>query len=529
MLRSIGYMLELIDYAEQALDSSLDLNEACAIALSNADGLGGVVTVFDQETGTSWTISSQTLLLAQSAVLGLVNEENVRQAGELSHAAMHDELTWLPNRRMIRDLIDTCLSDDDNSPFSLMLLDCDRFKRINDSLGHDAGDLVLREMSTRLTAVSSRWEEPMAVDAVCARLGGDEFMILIRGTSEEPMVMEYCQDLLTAFEAPLEYKGHQLSLSTSIGYTVSSRGYKDAVEIMRDADAAMYVAKASGKGQARGFEPSMLEGLIRHLSIESALRGAVDRDEFELHYQPLVDIATGHCIGAEGLIRWRGQDGELIRPDHFIPVAEETGQIVEIGQWAFEQALRDADIIQSRFPDLSWYLGVNVSLRQLQDPHFFEMVRSRLERSGVLGRRINLEVTESMIMEDESAMIPMLEDLKSLGMTLSMDDFGTGYSSLTCLQRYPVDVVKLDREFVNNLMVHRRFGAIAQAAIMMVSNMGMRVVAEGVERIEQLVQLQTMDCDSAQGYYFSKPVPREELLAYIGQVLPMDMRLSRAS
>ncbi|MGD1917119.1 MAG: putative bifunctional diguanylate cyclase/phosphodiesterase [Phycisphaerales bacterium] len=463
-----------------------------------------------------------------SMKLGELERHAERQAGELAHAAMHDELTGLPNRRMIRNLVDACLAQDGGTPFTLLLLDCDRFKRINDSLGHDAGDMVLRELGDRLTAVSSHWQSTTNTKVVCARLGGDEFMILIRGTADEGCITEYCDHLLEAFEEPFEYNGHQLALSTSIGYTSSTRNYTSAGEMMRDADAAMYVAKADGKGQATGFVTSMHDGLMRHLSIESALRGAVERGEFEMHYQPLVDIESGRCVGAEGLIRWRGSDGELIPPDDFIPIAEETGQIVEIGRWAFEQALRDAVIVQSRFPRGEWYLGVNVSLRQLQSPGFVDMIREGLEASGVPGRRINIEVTESMIMEDESAMIPMLQDLKALDLTLSMDDFGTGYSSLTCLQRYPVDVVKLDREFVNNLLVHRRFGAIAQAAIMMVGNMGMRVVAEGVERIEQLVQLQAMDCDAAQGYYFSKPVPIDGLLDFVGQVLPLEMRMGRA-
>ena len=528
MQRSIGFMLELIEYTSNGLDSALSLNEACARALSSGDGLGGVAIVEDRDVGTSWPISVQTLLLAQSAVLELMNEENERQAGELAHAAMHDELTGLPNRRKIRTLIDECLDKDGRIPCSLLLLDCDRFKQINDSLGHDAGDMVLQGVSERLTATSAEWESKTNTDAVCARLGGDEFMILIRGMTDKACVGEYCHRLLESFEKPFEYKGQKLSMSASIGYTSSLRDYQTASEMMRDADTAMYVAKAGGKNQAVGFVTSMHDGLMHRFSIENSLRDAVERGEFEMHYQPLIDIESGRCIGAEGLIRWRRHSGDLISPDDFIPIAEETGQIVEIGRWAFEQALRDAAAVESRFPNAVWYLGVNVSLRQLQDPGFLDMVRTGLDDSGVPGRRINLEVTESMILEDESTLIPMLKHLKAMDVTLSMDDFGTGYSSLTCLQRYPVDVVKLDREFVNNLLEHRRFGAIAQAAIMMVSNMGMRVVAEGVERIEQLVQLQTMDCDAAQGYYFSRPVPIEQLLNYIGQDLPLDMRVGRA-
>ncbi len=462
---------------------------------------------------------------AQAIVAGLKLADLERIADEraenLRHAATHDALTGLANRAHIRAAISEAIDRRarDGSAFGALLLDFDRFKIINDSLGHEAGNALLISISHRLASITEAWcaaNGPKAT-SVCGRLGGDEFMIVVSGVVNDDTLTDLGQRLISSLRLPHVIDGTNLFSTASVGLTSSDHEYTEPTMVMRDADVAMYRAKSSGKDRVVRFDKSMHDGMIERLRLESALRIAAVQTPFELHYQPIVAIDTGVCAGAEALVRWRRDDGMLVPPSVFIDLAEETGLILPIGRWIMLQAIRDARRLLDR-PNCpsDWYLGVNVSKRQLLEPGFVESVGNALRDEGVPSRHLNIEVTESMIVDRPEVTIPILQRLKALGVTLSMDDFGTGQSSLTCLQRFPLDVVKVDRAFVCNMTEHRRFSAVVNAVIALASHLGMRVVAEGVETLEQLTQLQAMDCYAAQGWYFGKAAPVEGLVDVLG-------------
>ncbi|MBX9736475.1 MAG: EAL domain-containing protein [Phycisphaerales bacterium] len=464
----------------------------------------------------------------QTIIAGLKLTEMERIADEraenLRHAATHDALTGLANRSHIRAAISEAIErrSRDGAMFGAFLLDFDRFKIINDSLGHETGNALLISIAHRLRTITESWRtgEGEKATAVCGRLGGDEFMIIASGVRSEASLNDLGQQLVGALRLPHMIDGTNLFSTASVGLTSSEHEYVEPSVVMRDADVAMYRAKSSGKDRVVRFDKSMHDGMIERLGLESALRVAAVQTPFELHYQPIVEIESGRCVGAEALVRWRRDNGMLVPPGVFIDLAEETGLILPIGKWIMAQAIRDARTLMDR-PDgpPDWYVGVNVSKRQMLEPGFVASVASALQEGGVPSRHLNIEVTESMIVDRPEVTIPILQQLKGLGVTLSMDDFGTGQSSLTCLQRFPLDVVKVDRGFVCNMTEHRKFSAVVNAVVSLASHLGMRVVAEGVETLEQFSQLQAMDCYAVQGWYFGKAAPVERLMETLGYVI----------
>jgi len=440
-----------------------------------------------------------------------------RRAAEdrLRHHAYHDALTGLPNRGLLIDRIDRCISRlhrEEGYQFALLFLDVDNFKVINDSLGHDLGDELLIAITTRLQR-GLRTMDYMArqQENLAARLGGDEFVILIDGLEHATDAVMVAERLLSQLEMPFDLGGHDVVISASIGLALSDERYRQAEEVLRDADIAMYRSKENGKARFTVFDPEMHARALERLKLESDLRHAVENGELWLAYQPIIQLSTGNIRGFEALVRWQHPERGLVSPGDFIPIAEETGLILPLGWWVLREAseqLRawiDAGVVEPGFA-----INVNVSRRQLLEPGLVEHVRRCLTENGLDGSQLNLEITESAVIENADDAARHLEQVKALGVRIQMDDFGTGYSSLSCLHRFPLDVVKIDRAFMATMGANRDYAAVVHGIITIAHNLDMMVTAEGVESRDQLAQILALDCDFAQGFLFSRPVVAEE-------------------
>lgn len=425
---------------------------------------------------------------------------------ELRYAAMHDKLTGLPNRAQLNDRLQRVLDRGGKAAreFAVLFLDFDRFKIINDSLGHEVGDRLLVEIAGRLRSVMNGIES----DCPCmaARLGGDEFVILLEKAGGLDRVKRLLRELLDVLRKPYKLSGYEVFSTASVGITTGATGYDSFEQAIRDADAAMYRAKQQGKDRFVIFDASMHEQSVARLQIESDLRKAVAEEQFELYYQPIISLTTRQLMGFESLVRWRHPTQGIISPLQFIGVAEETGIINAIGAFVMRRSLDQLTQWRQMFSELSnLSMGVNLSKRQVLEPGMVDEVKRVLQDARLPPQCLNLEVTESIVMEKAEVIAPILEELKATGIRLSMDDFGTGHSSLNCLHRFPIDVLKIDRSFICNMANSVAYGAVVQAIITLANNLGMKVTAEGIETVEQLAQMQTLDCDYGQGYLFAKP------------------------
>jgi diguanylate cyclase (GGDEF)-like protein len=384
---------------------------------------------------------------------------------------------------------------------ALMFIDIDRFKSINDSLGHAAGDRLLKEVAQRLVATVR------SADTV-ARLGGDEFVVLLADIGEPGDAATVADKLLQSLQASMLLDGHAIHFTASIGVAVHPEDGGDLDALMRNADIAMYRAKAAGRNTTRFFTAEMNKAVIRLFHFESSLRTALEQDQFELHYQPQVDVVAQRVVGLEALLRWNSSDGP-IRPDEFIPVAEETGQILEIGDWVLRQACAQAVQWQAegRPPVV---MAVNLSPRQFRQPGLVDDVRHILADCGLAPQWLELEITESTLMAQTGETMAKLHALSDMGVRLAIDDFGTGYSSLNYLKRFPVNKLKIDQSFVRDIFVDRDDAAIVDAIIRLAQALGLTTLAEGVETAEQLAALVKAGCTHCQGYFFSRPLPAAE-------------------
>src|SRR6266511_1477412 len=447
------------------------------------------------------------------AVQVVARDISARKEAEerLLHEAFHDPLTDLANRALFLEHLKLAVERAKRPKgylFAVLFLDLDRFKNINDSLGHTIGDQLLR-------AVARRLEKCLRQIDIVARFGGDEFAVLLDGIEDSSDAVRVAERIQRELRTPLSLGGHEVFISASIGIALSGRRYEHTEEIVRDADTAMYRAKALGKARHEIFDTEMHARAVAVLQLETDLRRAIERKEFCIHYQPIVSLADDKLHGFEALVRWRHPDRGLIAPKEFIAVAEETGAIVPLGRWVLREACRQMSQWHQRFPVAEGLiLSVNMSGKQFAQPDLFQQVQRILGETGFNPRRLQLEITESAVIENTATVTAMLMQLRSLGIKLSMDDFGTGYSSLSYLHRFPIDTLKIDRSFISNQAEAGETG-IVRTIIMLARDLGMNVVAEGVETCEQLSYLRSLDCELGQGYYFSHPVNVAEITSLL--------------
>ena len=458
-------------------------------------------------------------LLHDASVRGIVlNTRDVSERtaleAELTHQAFHDPLTGLANRALLRDRTGHALSRSQRSgqaPQALLFLDLDNFKMVNDSLGHAAGDSLLVEAARRLLACVR------SSDTV-ARLGGDEFAVFIEDPADEEACTEVAERIIAALARPFSIGRREVFVGASLGIATARDG-DGADGLLRNADMAMYLAKTRGKGRYERFAPEMHVSAIERIELESDLRHAIDKGDLVLHYQPIVMLETGMITGVEALVRWQHPRRGLLPPIQFIGLAEETGMILPLGAWVLREACKQAQRWRERRgPDDPLAVTVNVSGRQIQSPQFIADVRAALTESRLVPHALILELTESVLTAHTETVQTTLHALKAVGVRLAIDDFGTGYSSLSYLQRFPIDILKIAKPFVDDVAVHgtgasgagsRR--ALAQAVISLGTTLSVRTIAEGIELPQQLERLRELGCDLGQGFHFSRPVPATEL------------------
>jgi diguanylate cyclase (GGDEF)-like protein len=436
-----------------------------------------------------------------------------RQRAEeiVQHQAHYDLLTDLPNRMMFHDRLTIALAHANRyrKMLAVLFVDLDRFKTIVDTLGHALGDAILRGVAERLNSCLEEGD-------TLARLGGDEFVILLPQIHRADKAVKLAQKVLEVLRPAFHFSGHELHITTSIGISLYPYDGEDADTLLKNADTALYRAKEQGRNNYQLYTPAMNARAFERLALENALRRALERKEFLLHYQPQVDLHSGAIVGVEALLRWQHPDLGLVYPAEFIPIAEETGLIVPLGDWVLRTACHQAKIWQKAgLPTMS--VAVNLSARQFQQQDLVDSVAKIIKESGLDPRWLELEITESIAMQNADYTIVVLRDLKEMGIQISMDDFGTGYSSLSYLKKFPIDTLKIDQSFIRDLSSDPNDAAIANAVIVLAHSLKLKVVAEGVETPEQEAFLKEHQCDRMQGYLFSTAVAPDILEALIRQ------------
>ena len=435
----------------------------------------------------------------------LLERERIEE--ELSYAAFHDDLTLLHNRAylMSRLLSMFTASKPHYVPAATVLfLDLDRFKFVNDSLGHSAGDHLLKVVARRL-------ESCIRGDDIFARIGGDEFAILLAGDETAPLAIELAQRIVSQLSQPVAIDGQDIFTSCSLGIVTTDASHETPEDLLRDADVAMYAAKKKGRGRWTIFDASMRKAAIDALLMQNALKQAIAREEFSVVYQPIYNVKTGEISGVEALVRWLHPELGHVPPDVFIPVAEDIGVIHELGHWVMQQACTELMRWKHEFPSLRLHLNVNVSGTELIRPGYVAQVSNVLSTTGVCAHELQIEITESVFLHEPEMTASVLEGVRQLGIRVALDDFGTGYSSLGYIDRYPLDAIKIDRSFVSRMMSFDRSDAIIRSILSLGRTLNLAITAEGIETLAQLQRLKEMDCPFVQGYLFSPPVRAEEL------------------
>jgi diguanylate cyclase (GGDEF)-like protein/PAS domain S-box-containing protein len=468
-------------------------------------------------TGTwHWAESTFTNLLDEATVEGIVINHRVvdeRRAlqDELKHRAFHDSLTGLANRGLLRGRVDGSVPAvrPDVDPTSVLFIDLDDFKTVNDGLGHDAGDRLLVEVSQRLLRC-------VGPSDLVARLGGDEFAVLVAASPDGPAAGGIvAQRIINALQEPFDVGGHQMHVSTSIGIATCAPGSSDADSVLMQADIAMYHAKANGKNQYVYFTDEMHQGVLHRLAVESWLRDALARDQFQVHYQPIVTLADQKIEAVEALARWAHPTLGLLTPADFIEVAEETGLIVPMGKIVLQDACQQVRRWRDTH-DEHMVVSVNLSAAQLRDHEIVSSVRGALDEAGIPPAALMIEVTEGSLIGDVAGARAVLESLHRLGVTIAIDDFGTGYSSLSHLQQFPVDVIKVDKSFVDGLCRSNDEATLVRSVLAIGAEFGLQVVAEGIQSAEQDAELRRLGCDYGQGYFYAAGMPARQLDELLG-------------
>jgi diguanylate cyclase (GGDEF)-like protein/PAS domain S-box-containing protein len=423
----------------------------------------------------------------------------------IDHLAHHDALTGLPNRLLLNARMGHSLAHARRNAtmLAVLFLDLDHFKVINDTLGHPAGDALLQEVAHRLGAC-------VREEDTVSRLGGDEFTVLLEGLHDSNFASEIAQRIIESLSRKIVLQGHEVFVTCSVGISIFPSDGDDITTLLKNADSALYRAKEQGRDNYQYYTEELTLRAMARLEMETSLRQAMQRDELVVHYQPQIDLYTGRIIGMEALLRWRHPERGLVGPGEFISLAEETGLIVPIGEWVLRSACsRLKAWIDAGLPAIR--VAVNLSSRQFNQKNLYEMVAAALRDTGLAPECLDLELTESLMMKDPEAAIAILTRLKSLGVQLSIDDFGTGYSSLSYLKRFPIDRIKIDQSFVNNITTEPKDAAVSQAIISMSHSLQLKTVAEGVETTEQQEFLRARQCDEVQGFNYSRPVPEQEM------------------
>jgi len=440
--------------------------------------------------------------------------EDEREASELAtvemeHLAYHDALTGLPNRPLFMDrlIMSVAQATRSNQKLAVFFLDLDRFKDINDSLGHSMGDGLLKSVAERIRRCVREGD-------TVARFGGDEFTLLIPKIDHIEDAAKIAQKILETLKIPFSIADHELFVTTSVGISIYPIDGSDPETLVRNADTAMYRAKDQGRDNYQLYAPAMNARALERLALENMLRKAISHRELVLYYQPIADMKTKAIVGVEALLRWNHPELGLLAPGHFISVAEMSGLIIPIGDWVLRTACKQTKLWQKRIdPELT--VAVNLSARQFQQPNLTEIISEALEETGLDAKSLELEITESNAMQNAENTIYTLRELKSLGVRIAMDDFGTGYSSLNYLKKFPIDTLKLDQSFVREITTDSSDAAIATAVIAMAHSLNLKVIGEGVETEEQFAFLQRQKCDYIQGYLFSRPLAVENLETYL--------------
>ncbi len=457
--------------------------------------------------------------MAENIVFALDNfaREAERQRAErrIQYMATHDALTALPNRVMFSEMLNHTIetSSRHGRKFAVLFVDLDRFKVINDSLGHSAGDKLLQEIGTRLRHV-------VRSSDVIARLGGDEFVVLIPEVSEPGQVAAVARKILSAVIKPVLVTDQEFRVTASIGISLYPTDAEDEESLMKNADMAMYMAKEEGKNTFQFYSQDIRAQSLERLKLERNLRGALERNEFSLNYQPKLDFKTGQISGVEALLRWQNAELGSVSPAQFIPLAEETGLIVPIGRWVLKTACAQ-NVAWQRLGLLPLRMAVNISARQFADPNFLNDIAAAAEEAHMAPRFLELELTEGMVMQNAERASQVLAAIKQMGVRIAIDDFGTGYSSLAQIKRYPIDTLKIDRSFIREIPTDAEDKAITEAIIAMSKTLSLTVVAEGVETQEQATFLRRHGCDEMQGYYFSKPVSPDQFAELLAKHIPL--------
>jgi diguanylate cyclase (GGDEF)-like protein/PAS domain S-box-containing protein len=480
--------------------------------------------------GTHFPIQLSSMLMKDASgrpvawsIIQDISQTKAAQA-QLSDAARRDKLTGLANRTLFMEKLELAVNrvrDREQERFAVFFLDFDRFKLVNDTLGHDAGDELLRQITQRLRAQlrtsDTREHDPDA--GVLSRFGGDEFLLLINQLTASRDAVRVAERLLNALAPPYDIFGSEVHSSASIGIVISDECSGSAEEVVRNADVAMYEAKRAGRACSVVFNESMHTRLTRHVSIETSLRRAIGSADLYLVYQPIIDLVTGRVVSAEALLRWRHPKLGALSPAEFIPIAEESGLIIPVGRWVQQEACRALVRWRTLDPvNAPASISINLSRAELAQSNLLVQLEETLEQAGLPSQCLTLEVTEREVMHDQEACIKLMNELRQMGVKLSMDDFGTGTSSLGMLRNYPFDTIKIDRSFVSDLPGNPDVLAVIHATINLIENLGMISLAEGVETPAQAAVLQSLGCRLAQGYLFSRPVLSEEMLGTISSV-----------
>jgi diguanylate cyclase (GGDEF)-like protein/PAS domain S-box-containing protein len=481
---------------------------------------------------TTYYYEARIVMSGEDEVLAIVRDisERKRSEQQIIHLAYYDSLTGLPNRLLFKNRLaqSAACAQQYGTKIAIMFLDIDRFKHINDTLGHSIGDMLLKSVADRLLksirkidcVARSVTEE---INETVARMGGDEFTIMLTNIKNVQDASRIAQRILNEISHPYILGTHEIYVTASIGITIYPFDSKDIDDLLKYADTAMYQAKDKGRNNYQFYAESMNAAAVERFIIENQLRKALDRNEFQIYYQPQVDIKSGAIVGIEALIRWMHPDKGLLFPEAFIPLAEETSLIVPVGEWILHTACLQNIALQTA-GHKPYYMTVNISGIQLRQKNFVETVLRTVHDVGMDPCLLQLELTESIIMENVETNISTLRELRACGFRLSIDDFGTGYSSLSYLKRFPMNILKIDKSFVKDIEKDPDSTAIVKAIIALAHNLNLQVTAEGVETNQQLAFLQKNECDHMQGYLFCKPLPAHELNQFFQDGACLDVK-----